>query len=143
LKPIRAFALAFSPNSQLLASAETVGKIQIWNLPRRRLVRTIVQSAGVWSLTFDTTGTQLAAGGHGLVEIWDVSAGDEIRKWPIKGTCLRLSFDQNNKSLAGQLRVCCTSGMLSVPNHSRGKRTLSWSPAWPSVPTVISWRQAE
>lgn len=38
LKPIRAFALAFNPNDQFLASAETQGKIQLWNLSTGRLI---------------------------------------------------------------------------------------------------------
>jgi WD40 repeat protein len=63
-KPTRAFALAFSPNGQFLASAETQGQIQLWNLSTGGLVRAIVQSAGVWSLAFDTTGNRLAAGGQ-------------------------------------------------------------------------------
>lgn len=99
-KPIRAFALAFSPNGQFLASAETQGKIQLWNLSTGSLIRTIVQSGGVWSLAFDANGNQLAAGGHGLVEIWDVNSGNEIRKWPVKGTCTRLSFDHSSQRLA-------------------------------------------
>src|SRR5882672_9696194 len=117
-KPIRAFALAFSPNGQFLASAETQGKIQVWNLSTGSLVRTIVQTAGVWSLTFDAKGNRLAAGGHGLVEIWDVNSGNEIRKWPIKGTCLRLSFDQSSQWLAagaeGVLHVWNVDGSKSL-----------------------------
>jgi WD40 repeat protein len=99
-KPIRAFALAISPNGQFLASAENQGKIQLWNLSTGSLVRTIIQSAGVWSLVFDTKGNRLAACGHGLVAIWDVNAGTEIRKWPLNGTCMRVSFDQSSQWLA-------------------------------------------
>jgi len=113
-----AASLAFSPNGQFLASAETQGKIQVWNLSTGSLVRTIVQTAGVWSLTFDAKGNRLAAGGHGLVEIWDVNSGNEIRKWPIKGTCLRLSFDQSSQWLAagaeGVLHVWNVDGSKSL-----------------------------
>jgi WD40 repeat protein len=100
LKPTRAFALAFSPSGRFLAAADTQGTIQVWDLSTHKLVRTIFQPGGVWSLAFDSQGKRLAAGGNKLVCVWNPHSGDELRKWSIKDTSVSLSFDPNGKWLA-------------------------------------------
>ncbi|SRR6266478_3891241 len=100
LKPVRAFALAFSSDGQILAAGENNGTIKIWSLSEAKIVRTIVQSSGVWSVAFNQQGTQLAAGGNGFVQVWDARKGNEIRRWAIKGTCLALAFDPGGNWLA-------------------------------------------
>jgi len=100
LRPTRAFALALSPDGKLLAAADTQGKIQVWDVSTRNLVRTILQTAGVWSLAFDSQGNRLAAGGNKAVCVWDLSSGNELHRWPIRDTSTSLSFDPKGKWLA-------------------------------------------
>jgi WD40 repeat protein len=86
LRPVRAFTLAFSSDGQMLAASENRGAIKIWNLSEAKVVRTIAQSSGVWSMAFNRQGTQLAAGGDGFVQLWDASSGNEINSRPSRGS---------------------------------------------------------
>ena len=99
-RPVRAFALAFSPDRTILASAQNEGTIKLWDLSDGHLIRTLVQPSGVWSLAFNRLGTSLAAGGHGVIQVWDVSAGKLKRTLEIKGTTMSLAFDSADRWLA-------------------------------------------
>lgn len=86
------WSLAFSPDSQILASGET-GKITLWRLGRSWLqpltakkIRTFSgYSETTRSITFSPDGQTLASGvgydNHGIT-LWDVKAGNKIRTFP-------------------------------------------------------------
>ncbi|NET34488.1 MAG: hypothetical protein F6K19_21095 [Cyanothece sp. SIO1E1] len=67
-------AIAFQPNSLLLASASQDGQIGLWHRGKR-LIKTLKGfSQGVSSLAWHPTGEQLAAGGTtGELRVWRVS----------------------------------------------------------------------
>ena len=85
--PIRAaqhegdiLALAFSPETNLLASADRDGTTQVWDVQANRLVCTLRDHAtSVTGVSFTRDGRRLAtAGGDGDVCIWDPVTAEEI-----------------------------------------------------------------
>lgn len=77
------YAVTFSSDGQLLASAGSDKLIRIWDAETGGLRRTLVGAAwdGIGSLDFSSKGKFLASGGSGreeggIVRIWDVETGD-------------------------------------------------------------------
>jgi WD40 repeat protein len=75
--------LAFSPDGRLLASVGLDGKLKLWNLQSRDLLRTMVPAW--YPITFSPDSkTIMAATGYlgSTVTLWDVATGQEQRKLP-------------------------------------------------------------
>jgi WD40 repeat protein len=72
--------LAFSPDGQILAEANTDGTINLWEVSTRRLVRALNgQSGPVLSVAFAPTGLGLAAADDDTtVKIWDPTTGKQL-----------------------------------------------------------------
>ena len=73
-------ALAFSPETNLLASASRDGKVIVWDVQANRLVATLQAHVGAaTSVSFTRDGHRLAtAGDDGRVRIWDPATGQEV-----------------------------------------------------------------
>src|SRR3546814_7438471 len=70
-------AVAVAPDGRTAASAGMDGRIRLWNLAERSVIRTLVGHRGpVWSLAFSPDGrVLLSAGSDGVVKVWDVASG--------------------------------------------------------------------
>jgi transducin (beta)-like 1 len=67
------YTLAFSPDADLVASGATDRCVHIWSVKDGSLVRTYTASAGIFDLSFNSTGTKLAAAcGDSAVAIIDM-----------------------------------------------------------------------
>ncbi|GIW79760.1 MAG: hypothetical protein KatS3mg105_1567 [Gemmatales bacterium] len=108
----RATALAFSPDSRLLASASDLdGLVWLWNIETGEPVLVIPEAADnclVESLAFHPQGTMLAAGGidwlstsgsDGAVCLWNISEPGLITTFDGGTSCL--AFHPNGRWLAG------------------------------------------
>ncbi len=73
-------ALAFSPATNLLASASRDGKVIVWDVQANRSVATLQAHVGAaTSVSFTRDGHRLAtAGDDGRVRIWEPALGQEI-----------------------------------------------------------------
>ena len=69
-------AIAFSPDSRLLATAGADGAVRLWNVEDRRLVRMLLgHECRVWSITWSPDGKYLASAGQDKsVRIWSVQS---------------------------------------------------------------------
>ena len=86
------WALAFSPDGRLLASAGADYKIIIWdteNEQNPQLFELVGHESDVWSVAFSPDGQYLASGStDSTVRVWDPRTGDSIRSFPANASSI-------------------------------------------------------
>jgi WD40 repeat protein len=72
---VRVRALAFTPDSGTLFSANEAGSVQFWDMPSGQCIRNWLAFAlTVHEVAWSPNGAQLAGGGNeGIITIWDVA----------------------------------------------------------------------
>ncbi|KAL4954044.1 WD40-repeat-containing domain protein [Aspergillus filifer] len=97
-------SIAFSPTSQLIASASLDSNIMLWDPCIEGPRSQVVDRFSVVAMTYSSDGQLLASGlSHGIVEVWAVSNG--ARQWtfrdhPETETVLMFAFSFDNQILA-------------------------------------------
>ncbi|KAL4796552.1 WD40-repeat-containing domain protein [Aspergillus venezuelensis] len=97
-------SIAFSPTSQLVASASLDSNVLLWD-PCIEGPRTqVVDRFSVVAMTYSQDGQLLASGlSHGIVEVWEVSSGARrwtFRDYPETETVHMFAFSPDNRILA-------------------------------------------
>jgi WD40 repeat protein len=87
----RVHMIAFSPDGRLLASASDDGEVNVWDVERRQLLRSLQHPSVAWGVRFTPDGRQLAAAIGGVIRIWDVPSFTQRAVYDV-GTNL-LGFD--------------------------------------------------
>jgi len=74
------YAVAFSPDGRMLATAGDEPRVQIWDVESGKLIREFEQNVGgVQTLEFSSDGKTLAVSGFDPVaSLWDVATGTQI-----------------------------------------------------------------
>ncbi|PSM46254.1 hypothetical protein C7Y66_26005 [Chroococcidiopsis sp. CCALA 051] len=76
------WSLAFSPDSQILASCGNDRAIKLWSLKTGELIRTILDAhaGAIWSVAIDPGGDKLISGSSDrTIKVWDLQTGEPIR----------------------------------------------------------------
>jgi hypothetical protein len=131
-------AVAFSPDGNLLATADTNTEVRLWRLSDGQLLQCL-QGHGDWvrALSFDSTGNYLASGSdESIICIWNVQTGDRLNVLTgHSGHVCSLAFSPDGRTLASSSDDCTlriwdlTSG--ECLHILAGHRQRVWSVAVP------------
>jgi WD40 repeat protein len=146
------FAIAFSQNGKLLASATDQGAITIWNVETRQpLIIFKGHDASIWSLAFSPDGKRLASGSSDrTAKLWTIEVGT-VKSAPEERTlragefsrirALAYSPDGKIAAIATdsrfvQLRDAVTGArLLTLVGHNAAVNCVAFSPDGRSVAT--------
>lgn len=127
---IETYAVAFSPDGKLLASACRDHEILVWEVATARLLHRL-EGAPAVALAFSPDSKTLATGGADrTVHLWDIATGHEIQSLAGHSDCVvTLAFLPDGKSLA--------SGSCDWANH-RARNTANFS--WHDPGCTSQWK---
>jgi WD40 repeat protein len=110
-----------SPAGSLVAVARAEGEIDLWDVARRKVLRTLHAHAGkVLFLWFSSDGKKLVSGGQDqVIRLWDTASGRSLLN--LENVAFeRLAVSNDGKSLAS----CCPWGRIRLWDLSTGKERL-------------------
>ncbi len=125
--PSAVTATVFSPDGQLLATANADGTIQVWQAVDGSLLFTLSGHVGsVSSLAFSPDGTQLSSGGSdSMVRVWNMQDGslDDDFRTSFAGRVLNMAYSPDGTFLAVGGHYCNVE--LRLTSTSLRTRTLA------------------
>jgi WD40 repeat protein len=109
-------SVKFSPDGNLLATADLHGTIILWRAGVWTPIRTLDHGAEVYSLAFSPDGKILAStGGNHQVALWNTATGKRLRDVRNDHRALCISFDP-----AGTLLIGTEDGVIHFVDPSTG-----------------------
>lgn len=114
------FCIDISPDGRWLAAGDTASQVLLWDLQTESASSLVGEHAGrkgrvealIWEVSFNAQGDLLAsAGGDGVVQIWDLTAGQPLATLPGHGgAATSVQFSPDGRWLAtgdldGRLRI--------------------------------------
>ena len=130
--------VAFSPDSQLLATSSVDKTVKLWHLPETKLVRTIKQPEGLTSVAFSPDGQWLVTGSYdAMVRIWRVRDGALMRTLNgHSGTVWAVAFSPDSQQVVSGgedktvrvWRIGGTAGARVLTGHTLNVWDVHFSP---------------
>ncbi len=100
-------ALAWSPGSDTLAVGLRSGNVELWNVPAKKVERTVKYAGQLQALAWSPDGKKLVAAGGQKVSVWNPATGDLTRTFDIKDgpapnhpIVASLTFGPDSKTIA-------------------------------------------
>ena len=102
-------SVAFSPDGKLLATGDSNGEIQVWQMPGLSRTRTCRGQMGwLWHVVFSSDSQILASCGHdSTVQLWNATTGELLRILQHSSMVFCTAFSPN-----GKLLVSCVENAL-------------------------------
>ena len=118
----KVYAVAFSPDGNVLASSHTDGDIKLWDVASGQLLQSLkADSYAVYSLAFTPDGALLAAQSVFTIYLWEVPTGKVARS--LKGLSTSISFSAMAMSPDGRQIVSGDNdGSVRVWDVAEGKQ---------------------
>jgi serine/threonine protein kinase len=136
-------AIAFAPDSKMLAMATSEGFVKLWDVQDGRVKLTINAHRGpIWSTSFCLSGEALyTASEDGTVKRWDVATGNEKREFTHSGSVRALAISCNSKAMVtgggdGGVRIWdVVTGVerVKTKGHDKIISTVAFAPDGQSV----------
>ncbi len=93
------WALAYSSDSKMLASASSDGTVRVWNPDQQKLLTTL--KPGGYSVAFRPDGKRLAVGSDYAIRIYNTDKWTLFKEWKEPdGNVFALAFSEDGKKLA-------------------------------------------
>jgi WD40 repeat protein len=142
------YALIFSPDGKILASANHPDKVQLWDVTARNERATLQAHPYDWphALAFSPDGKTLAVAGNKGVKLWDVATGKELISFKRTVDAWRMAFSRDLRTLAspnyseidlwdmstGKVRLTLSEhrGMVRCVAFSADDKTMASASAW-------------
>jgi len=135
-----AFALAFSPDEDKLATGSHDGSVKLWNVANGALLWSAGQTNATICLAFSPDGSLLATGGHDTtVRIWDAKSDIPCEEVPHPGPVFALAWSPDGRLLAsgdleGKIRLwdrretTAATCIAVLEGHTKRVRALAFVP---------------
>ncbi|KAF3922923.1 hypothetical protein ABW20_dc0100899 [Dactylellina cionopaga] len=146
------YAVAFSPNGKVLASASGYGTIRLWDAATGVLLQTLEHQEIVRIILFSPDAEMFASGSEdGVVGLWDAATGLLLQKFEdYEGSVTDITFSPDSKMLVSAsggkvgFRDTATGTMLKILGNDlinakliafspNGKMFVSASPSYSSI----------
>ncbi|MDT7687691.1 MAG: hypothetical protein QOE46_450 [Acidobacteriota bacterium] len=135
---MRVDAIAFGPDSRLVASGSADNTVRLWETETGRELRRLAgHTLYVRAVAFDPGGRLLASGSaDGSVRVWDVATGAEVKTLRGVGGVISLAFSPDGRALAAgtmekTIKLFDTAAWtepLSLTGHQNQVTSLAFSP---------------
>lgn len=84
IEPDRLLAISLSPNSEILATANSKGEVKLWTLNGQLMKTIIAHQQKIWGINFSPDGKTIAtASADKTVKLWHLE-GQELKNLPVK-----------------------------------------------------------
>ena len=94
------WSVAFSPDSQRLATASKDNTARVWDVASGRELIRLTHEDPVQSVAFSPDGQRLATASKNTARVWDAASGRELTRLPHEGDVWNLTFSPDGQRLA-------------------------------------------
>lgn len=128
-------AVKFSPDEQSIASCDTNGIVEIWDISGNNLKTLSTKNLVFYSLAFSNSGNLLACGSSGSIVIWTHPEGNLYREIKTENSAVNsIVFNQDDSYIIAGLssgeikiiRIADSKEILNIKAHKDAVKSISY-----------------